>query len=409
MFLPERLPNHGDRMHTQGNRQKSAEQDGNRISEWDEMIGKSVTQTLHSHIDSQEAQANLLGTSPLSFEIQNTEQIEALTTLSNHQPDSAANKETLSVPTSVATVTPLQDPTQTGRLLTIAKDGPGLNRLGTPKDTASQTGTVLAEPLNTEASPANHRATLMHENSASLKANSHIPEKAGKDGLERADPKGSRLTADVLNETRLKAQPNTASLDKQPIASTLDLVSGTTSRETTPTPSLLSSQSVAPSGPPALLTPASHSPALPVLIANPTALPDVIVRSVFASQKAIIQIDPPEMGRILMDFDFTSDHRLIVSLSAETDAGRQALIARMDQINALLREQLIGDFSVQIEDGYSGQTAPGQSFGDGNDGDGSSHQRSGFSDIDLVDETLALEDEASLTHFILEKRLNLRV
>lgn len=119
-------------------------------------------------------------------------------------------------------------------------------------------------------------------------------------------------------------------------------------------------------------------------------IPQAVVAIAMTSRSATLQIDPPEMGRIQLDYQFDSQGRTVVTLVPESEAARAALTDRMASILASLQQSASGEIDVRIGDTQDFNM--GQNMGEGQDGDAGSDSSGsmnssvgaeGAADIDL--------------------------
>jgi len=77
-------------------------------------------------------------------------------------------------------------------------------------------------------------------------------------------------------------------------------------------------------------------------------IPQAVVTVALTARSATLQIDPPELGRIQLDYQFDVQGRTVVTLTPETDAARAALAERMSSITASLQAQSGGEIDVKL-------------------------------------------------------------
>lgn len=77
-------------------------------------------------------------------------------------------------------------------------------------------------------------------------------------------------------------------------------------------------------------------------------IPQAVVTVALSARSATLQIDPPELGRIQLDYQFDVQGRTVVTLTPETDAARAALAERMSSITASLQAQAGGEIDVKL-------------------------------------------------------------
>ncbi len=89
-----------------------------------------------------------------------------------------------------------------------------------------------------------------------------------------------------------------------------------------------------------------------VMVASPAALPDTVARLVrdTDADRITIQLDPPELGRVLIDFKFDGNTLQHVSIMAETpEAVRQLRTLHAELVDALGREGF-GEASMSFDE-----------------------------------------------------------
>ena len=118
---------------------------------------------------------------------------------------------------------------------------------------------------------------------------------------------------------------------------------------------------------------AAGSPNSPIGLAqsssvSPTPLqilPQTVLAVVMKGERAMIQIDPPELGRIQIDYVFEANQTTKVILTAESEAGRMAMAERMPTLLSLFQDQMPGQVEVELglASDASGFDAFDQAFG----------------------------------------------
>lgn len=148
--------------------------------------------------------------------------------------------------------------------------------------------------------------------------------------------------------------------------------------------------------------------------ANPTVtldkLPQAVVTVALSNRSATIQIDPPELGRIQLDYQFDSQGRTVVTLTPESEAARSALVDRMATITAALEQGSSSGVEVKLGNAQDFGTA----FSDASDGDAGDGEAASTSSSDVSEAVKnASEDNLPLMgHHIAEdgtSRLHMRV
>lgn len=79
-------------------------------------------------------------------------------------------------------------------------------------------------------------------------------------------------------------------------------------------------------------------------------LPQTVVALTLNARSATLQIDPPELGRIQLEYQFDTQGRTVVTLIPESEAARAALIDRMAAISAALSQNASGEVDVRMGD-----------------------------------------------------------
>jgi hypothetical protein len=102
-------------------------------------------------------------------------------------------------------------------------------------------------------------------------------------------------------------------------------------------------------------------------------LPQAVVAIALSAKSATLQIDPPELGRIQLDYQFDNQGRTVVTLTPESDAARAALMDRMASITAALEQGSNTPVDVKLGDARDFGSEFGQASQDG-ENNGSSQQ-----------------------------------
>lgn len=112
-------------------------------------------------------------------------------------------------------------------------------------------------------------------------------------------------------------------------------------------------------------------------------IPQAVVAVSLTAKGATLQIDPPEMGRIQLDYQFDVQGRTVVTLTPESEAARAALIDRMATITAALEQGGRGAVDVQIADARDfGSTFGQSSEGSSSNGSETEQAQGGSEHID---------------------------
>ena len=77
-----------------------------------------------------------------------------------------------------------------------------------------------------------------------------------------------------------------------------------------------------------------------------------IVRATLKQERSLIRIDPPELGRIQLDFDHSSSGKTIVTLSAEIDSVKMMLIERRALMIGIFEGFGLEDVEIQIDNQF---------------------------------------------------------
>lgn len=79
-------------------------------------------------------------------------------------------------------------------------------------------------------------------------------------------------------------------------------------------------------------------------------LPQAVIAISLSGKSATLQIDPPELGRIRLEYQFDSQGRTVVTMTPESDAARAALMDRMASITAALEQGTNSPVDVKLGD-----------------------------------------------------------
>lgn len=94
-------------------------------------------------------------------------------------------------------------------------------------------------------------------------------------------------------------------------------------------------------------------------------LPQAVVAIALSAKSATLQIDPPELGRIQLDYQFDTQGRTVVTLTPESDAARAALMDRMAVITAALEQGSNSPIDVKLGNARDFGSEFGQASQDG--------------------------------------------
>lgn len=248
--------------------------------------------------------------------------------------------QSLSVPASAST----QAQAQTLATAPAGENGDIL-RVG-PLVTGANAQTPSAATISAAASPATAQIAAEAETLA--------PKAEAK--AESADrPTLSARAADTA-DYRALAQPSTGPSESMKLADAPTLVTSALTNSDAPVPAKSSPVMTAlPTFSP--LTGMSDRLAATIMQttqAHPTVtldkLPQTVVAIALTARSATLQIDPPELGRIQLDYQFDSQGRTVVTLTPESDAARAALMDRMASIVAALEQGSDKPIDVQLGD-----------------------------------------------------------
>ncbi len=119
---------------------------------------------------------------------------------------------------------------------------------------------------------------------------------------------------------------------------------------------------------------AANTASVPVTLDK---VPQAVVAVALNARSATLQIDPPELGRIQLEYQFDSQGRTVVTLTPESDAARTALSERMASISAALQESAGAEVDVHLGDARDfGSTFESQDDASGNGSEHASGDRS---------------------------------
>lgn len=94
-----------------------------------------------------------------------------------------------------------------------------------------------------------------------------------------------------------------------------------------------------------------------------------VVQATLKQERTMIRIDPPELGRIQLDFDHSGSGKTIVTLSAETDSVKLMLLERRAFMIGLFEGYGLEDVEVKIDNKFDSddQASGGHTFPDQNE------------------------------------------
>lgn len=127
----------------------------------------------------------------------------------------------------------------------------------------------------------------------------------------------------------------------------------------------------------------------------------------------MIRIDPPELGRIQLDFDHSGSGKTIVTLSAETDSVKLMLLERRAFMIGLFEGYGLEDVEIKIDNKFDAdsQSSGSSTFSDQHEHTNylvSSEDTEGHSNLADDAEINLTENRLSASH-IYENRLHIRV
>lgn len=142
-------------------------------------------------------------------------------------------------------------------------------------------------------------------------------------------------TADAANAGAILASPSVMAATQDPNGAT-DL-----SSQAAPAASMaVSGQAVAQTTPPATPIPAALTPTHAMLVASPAEVVDIVSSAADDGQtdRIVVQLDPPELGRVSIDFKFDSNGLQHVTVTGESaEAVRQLRLMHFELTQALER------------------------------------------------------------------------
>lgn len=123
-------------------------------------------------------------------------------------------------------------------------------------------------------------------------------------------------------------------------------------------------------------------------------LPQTVVALAMNSQSATLQIDPPELGRIQLEYQFDTQGKTVITLVPESDAARTALAERMASISAALSQNAPGEVDVRLGDANDFNS---EQQADANEHHGEGGMSSSHHDSDALGHSGALKEASSLS------------
>ena len=89
-----------------------------------------------------------------------------------------------------------------------------------------------------------------------------------------------------------------------------------------------------------------------------------VVHATLKQDRTLIRIDPPELGRIQIDFDHSGSGKTLVTLSAENDAVKLMLMERRAMMIGLFEAQGLEDIEIHFDSNFESgsETTAGQYF-----------------------------------------------
>lgn len=120
------------------------------------------------------------------------------------------------------------------------------------------------------------------------------------------------------------------------------------------------------------------APAQAILVASTAEIPAIVARASSDAQndRITVQLDPPELGRVSIDFKFDAQGLQLVTVTAETpEAMRQLRAMHFELVQALERQGFSGHdmtFQQQTSQQKNEQALPGRPYAAPYDADGSS-------------------------------------
>lgn len=199
----------------------------------------------------------------------------------------------------------------------------------------------------TPAGPAERAAT------PEARSKQSVPRKAeGPAGAPSEQPLASPLLADPVSaETPIKAL--TAAGDKA-------AESANVSTPGAAAISLAASAPAAPQAAPPPPAPVPMTPAHAILTASPAQIVDIVARTAEDGQtdRITVQLDPPELGRVSIDFKFDSQGLQHVTITSETPEAMRQLRQMHSELVQALERQGIGSQNMTFEHQQQQTPAP---------------------------------------------------
>lgn len=234
-----------------------------------------------------------------------------------------------------------------------------------PRSLASETAPDLRAPVPPlDGERASLAPSLFRDDAKTVLPAAHALPASSSDATGQAVPSTARaeipargLTLnDAVPEKQATPHPATstslASLLTPPAdPAALSSNAGTTALPATPVQTSIQTPAPVMTTP---LSPMVNTPIAPFIlptvpVATLTQLPQTIVATTLSKQRAMIQIDPPELGRIQIDYAFESGQRTRVMLVPETEAARVAMTDRLPSLVALFETHHNGAVDVEIQ------------------------------------------------------------
>lgn len=110
--------------------------------------------------------------------------------------------------------------------------------------------------------------------------------------------------------------------------------------------------------------------AAPTVVASPGDIPDIVARTVQsqdAGERVVVQLDPPELGRVIVDFKIDTDGVQTVTVTAETpEAVKRLRQMNFELVQAMEQNGLSGrNFSLEYQQSDQGTKNSPFEFDDG--------------------------------------------
>jgi len=241
-------------------------------------------------------------------------------------------------------------------LANSVQPGQSIDMISNPEPSNIMAGLTSAEPSSSKPLSENPKAALLLD-PTSIKADLEQNKKAviaqrngsiipaGTQASERVDldvrlpEQNSSLLSQAENQ-QIRAEENTGTVAK-PVENLIETLSSPSASVSQPSPSApISSFKLTASIQPS--SPVIHTPAL-------QAVAEAVILARETSKGVSGRLDPPELGRVYIDFIFETDRPVTVVIKAETQEAGIQLRDRTEPFLNLLREQGLDDVTLKFE------------------------------------------------------------